>query len=342
MPGSSAYPGALDNLQVDVTNAQDQDDHHPDNHNAVNAAVNAIQGVLGLNPQGEASNLAERLDGLSSGLPNPFAVARATRQASAPSAAAAGETKFQFRDAARAPLIQMLTDVGDPMTLLPGISDPLVSGWWVEANSIRYKSLATALVSDGTVTQSTIASLIAAQNYATVASTNAGAGLYSASALYRDGSAVGDGGLYWGLLSVPDVSYGSGATGAKIVTGIHDSVGHNGARPGGNGVLLEYNTNQGDANWQLIVSNGGVNTIVDTGVAFAAGTAYVWMLHIPRGGSSCYGHIAALGGSGATVAAAAMPGSTAMYYVPVRLTTLSAVSRSIRGSSGFIRHGGAW
>ena len=340
----SAYPGALDALTTASANATPSTDTHPALHNNANAAINAIQSTLGTNPQGSEASVAARiaaLEGGGSGLPNPFTVARATRQSAAPSAAAAGETKFQFRDAARAALLEMITDVGDPILLLPGFTDPLVSGWWIESNQLAYKSMASALSTDGTATQSTIANTIGAQNYATTASANTGAGLYSTSALYRDGSSVGDGGLFWGLFSLPDASYGSGATGSKVVVGLHDTVAHNGSRPGGNGVLFEYNTNQSDTNWQFIVSDGGVDTIVDTGLAFAAQTTMFWLIHIPRGGSACYGYISKVGVGSAAAVAGAMPSNTAMYYLPARLSTLSATVRNIRAASGFMRHGGA-
>lgn len=274
--------------------------------------------------------------------PVDFDEIRLNAQTSAPSSAVSGEVKLRARAIAKSPILEVIAEVGDPFLILPGITDPLVTGWWNVSSSLTYKNMLSTLSTDGTVSWSNVGGLIGAGNYATVASANTGAGLYSTSAIFKDGSSLYDGGLFWGMINLPDSSYGSGATGSKIVVGLHDTVGHNGNRPGGNGVLFEYNTNQSDVNWKFIVSDGGSNTIVDSGVPFVAQASYVYVIHIPRGGSACHGFISRVGsGVSATVTASAMPTSTAMYYLPARLSTLSATVRNIRSPCGFMRHGGA-
>lgn len=70
MPGSSAYPAALDELQTDVTSAQSAGtgDHHAENHNAANAAIIAVQTALGTDPQGSEADVAARLAAIESAL----------------------------------------------------------------------------------------------------------------------------------------------------------------------------------------------------------------------------------------------------------------------------------
>jgi hypothetical protein len=70
VPGSSKYPKALDGLPVDSassTNAREgkptggPEGFHSGLHNDTSAAVNALQGTLGINPQGGRTSVAERL-----------------------------------------------------------------------------------------------------------------------------------------------------------------------------------------------------------------------------------------------------------------------------------------
>ena len=280
-------------------------------------------------------------DPAGGGLSEPLTTVRATRQSSAASAAASGEVKFQFRDMARATLLDLIADVGDPMLILPSIADPLVSGWWYEAATLRYKAR-SRLAGYGTETLSSIANTINAVNLASPATANDYAGKFVYDPIFRDGSALGDGALAWGLFATPDASYGSGATGAVINCGLDAAGGVAiSTRPTARCAMFQYHTNQSDTNWQLIV-NDGSNTIVDTGVAFAAEGIWFWVLHIPRGGAATYGYIKNLAtGSGGGATASAVPGSTAMYFMPGWLYTLTTTARNIRFASAFMRHGGA-
>lgn len=58
----SAYPGALDALPTTSANSTPSTDTHPALHNDANAAINAIQGELGITPSGSRSNVKARLD----------------------------------------------------------------------------------------------------------------------------------------------------------------------------------------------------------------------------------------------------------------------------------------
>ncbi len=58
---SSKYPAALDALPTTSTNSTKAKDVHPALHNDANAAVNAIEATLGLNPQGAEATVTSRL-----------------------------------------------------------------------------------------------------------------------------------------------------------------------------------------------------------------------------------------------------------------------------------------
>lgn len=57
-----SYPSTLDSLPEDQTNATVQRDNHPELHNDLSAAVNALQETLGRNPQDTYDDVADRLD----------------------------------------------------------------------------------------------------------------------------------------------------------------------------------------------------------------------------------------------------------------------------------------
>lgn len=55
------YPDELDALPTDKTNLTIQEDDHPDAHNALAGAVNAIEAELGLNPAGGVGSVDQRI-----------------------------------------------------------------------------------------------------------------------------------------------------------------------------------------------------------------------------------------------------------------------------------------
>ena len=74
MAGASVYPGALDNFaEASPTNLGDNDTTgrtHSERHDDVEAAVEAVQGELGLNPSGDFATVRARLDDLDEGFGN--------------------------------------------------------------------------------------------------------------------------------------------------------------------------------------------------------------------------------------------------------------------------------
>ena len=290
-------------------------------------------------PEGVAAAIA------AIGLAQPLTTVRATRQTSAPSAAASGEVKFQFRDIARYPLLDAVSDVSDPLLLFPSLADPLVSGWWVlNSTATAFKGFLALTNAAATVSASTLGSNIPALNLVTSAAANAYAGSYVGSNTFREGSATGNGYLVWGITMTPDASYGSGATGVVINLGAMDQAGGtvNGNRPSARCAMLQYNTNQSDTNWQLLVHNGTTLTTVDTGCAFAAEGIWLWAIHVPRGGSATYAYVKNLvTGSSGSATASATSGSTALYFMPTWICTLTTTARNIRFVSAYLRAGGA-
>lgn len=71
MAGSSVYPGALDNFSNNSpTNLGDNDSTgrtHSERHDDVEAAIEAVQSELGINPSGTFATVGERLDALAPG-----------------------------------------------------------------------------------------------------------------------------------------------------------------------------------------------------------------------------------------------------------------------------------
>lgn len=153
---------------------------------------------------------------------------------------------------------------------------------------------------------------------------------HSGSQNLRDGSAAGDGYLYYALVRPGDASYGTGATGVSISAGpvVSGALPSSNARPGNRCTVLQYNTAQSDTNWQAIVNNGS-NNVVDTGVAFIAQNAYLLLIYLPRSGSATYFHVTNLTtGASGSATVSATPGSTAMRYTTYHVT-LDNVARSL-------------
>jgi len=288
-------------------------------------------------PEGVAAAIA------ALGLAQPLTTVRATRQTSALTAAASGEVKFQFRDAARAGILAIRSDVSEEQIVLPSTSNPYVTGAWVEnGTTIRAKGQNSATV--GAATGSTILSgSVCAVNLVTAASAGSGSIWYNNGVFQlRDGSAAGDGYLAWGLVSYPDSDYGSGSTGCVLRLGLYASGASttDGNRCSGRSAFLEYNTVQGDTNWMLCVHNGTDMATSSTGVAFAAAKAWFFIIHSPRGGTSTYAYIYNItDGSGGGTSLARNTGSNAlsMYCGVITRTT---VARNMRFQSMYARVGG--
>jgi hypothetical protein len=58
------YPDSFDNLDISKLNSTPTFDDHPAHHNAIAGSVNAVQGVLGLNPEGDFDTVRGRLEAI--------------------------------------------------------------------------------------------------------------------------------------------------------------------------------------------------------------------------------------------------------------------------------------
>ena len=90
--------------------------------------------------------------------------------------------------------------------------------------------------------------------------------------------------MYDAIIGLPDASYGSGATGARIAVGLGDANGTphgltadtptSVAAAGRGGLQFQYSTNRSDSNWQVLavkrVSSTVTATVTDSAVPFAA------------------------------------------------------------------------
>ena len=279
----------------------------------------------------------------SAGLSEPLTAPRFTGQTSQPSAASAGEAKLFIRQFGAIAAAAYRGEAGDSVALLPSITHPMLRGMWQVSGTTSTSKCWTAFTAGSgfSALAHTVPSLLAI-NMPTAATGNTNVGRGINGSTLRDGSAMGDGFLTWGLISVPDASYGSGATGAKINMGVQASSGFpsNGNRPGARCAGFEFNTNQSDTNWQAIVYDTAAR-VVDTGLAFTAQKTYLYIILLPRAGTSTYFHIINLDdGTSGSATVAYTPGSTAMGEY-VQLVTLTTTARNLRVSDMWTLVGGA-
>lgn len=64
----SSYPAAFDFLATALTNSDPCEDTHPALHNDANSAINAIEEVLGISPQGSRATVKERLESIEAAI----------------------------------------------------------------------------------------------------------------------------------------------------------------------------------------------------------------------------------------------------------------------------------
>lgn len=282
------------------------------------------------------------------GLSEPLATPSFTRQSSAPSAASSGEAKLYVRDIARSPLIELLTDVSDPMLVLPSISHPLVQGMWAaNATTRNCKGIPTSATGSGTLTGAT-RNGFSFINAATAATVNAGAAAYDSAAYLVTSGGTLNGYVAWGLFAAPDSSYGTGATGACLAAGVSSDTfpivaASDRTTTSSRCALFNHNMALSDTNWMFSVRSGASTNITtgDTGLAFSANSMYFWAIHAPDGDSNTYAYIRNLttGAAGSCVVAR-QHGSTAAY-MGVFVQTLSAVARNIQIQCHFALRGGS-
>jgi hypothetical protein len=109
------------------------------------------------------------------------------------------------------------------------------------------------------------------------------------------GSASGANGFFYvSRLFYPDASYGSGATGSRIWTGLTSSTivtMTGGDNPAGDYAGFQYSTNRGDTNWQFMTKNNATQNVVNTTMAFAVSKLYDFYVYTPPQGTTVYWRI---------------------------------------------------
>lgn len=177
--------------------------------------------------------------------------------------------------------------------------------------------------------------------YASAATTNATASVSFAAPMYIPPlNAYRSAGLAFNAyLDFFDASYGSGATGARMVFGLTRVVGNildtDDGTPGNNngqGIWFSYSTNRG-GNWRIVIRKDSTTTqLIDTGVAFAPG---VWSFELifNETTASFDWSIRQIGGTGATGSytetGGNFPSNRATNYVcAAGLTTLTTTARN--------------
>lgn len=268
----------------------------------------------------------------------PYATSRYTGQTSKPSAASSGEGKFHLRRFAGI-LVNALRGASNSHIQMPS-NDVFTSGWYFYNSGILQSYNGSAVTASGNSISTCLDGYAGAINFATAASANAFAGWYYGSAHVGEASTIGGGFTVWGLVYLPDASYGSGSTGVKIQlgAGLAGAVSANGNRLDRIGAILEYNTNQSDTNWQLVVNDGSANTN-DTGLAFTAQHHYLYAITVPPGGGNTYAEIWDLdSGTSGYATYAGSPGGA--LRPECFIVTLGATARNFRAQFGYIKRGG--
>lgn len=136
-----------------------------------------------------------------------------------------------------------------------------------------------------------------------------------------------------------DASYGSGATGARMVFGLTRVIGNildsddgTPASNSGQGIWFSYSTNRG-GNWRIVIRKDSTSTtLIDTGVAFSPG---VWSLELifNEATASFDWSIRQIGGTGATGSYTEVGGNfpsnrATTYVCAAGLSTLTTTARN--------------
>lgn len=77
---ASVYPGALDNIDSNKTNPTVSFNDHPDHHNLMADAINALQAEMGLDPAGSETDVADRLTAIETALSSAGAMTGETKE----------------------------------------------------------------------------------------------------------------------------------------------------------------------------------------------------------------------------------------------------------------------
>jgi hypothetical protein len=181
-----------------------------------------------------------------------------------------------------------------------------------------------------------------ATNFATAATANDTAGVTQAANQWFRGSAAGSNGYFYvGRVSVPDASYGAGATGSRIWVGLSSQTTAtmtNADNPAGDYNGFQYSTNRGDANWQFITKNNVTQNVVNTTLAFTAQKVYDFYVYTAPQGTTVYWRVDNLTDGTTQVGSTAtnLPTTTTAMRAGAGIQTLTTTARNIRVNKQYV------
>jgi len=209
------------------------------------------------------------------------------------------------------------------------------------------QSSTTALAGQGgpcTAVASSTAAVTTTENtgvavkYSTTTTAGTNAGVWQTVSNYFRGSVTNgsNGFFYFTRFYLPDASYGSGATGARIFAGLSNQTTSTtmvgGDNPAGHYAGIQYSTNRGDTNWMCVTKDGTTQaTPVSTGVTFAPLKQYDVYVYTPPLGTTVYIRIDnnTDGTTGECAMTTNLPGATTALRPEVFLGTLTTTARAI-------------
>lgn len=181
-----------------------------------------------------------------------------------------------------------------------------------------------------------------ATNFATAAVANDTAGVTQATNQWFRGSATGSNGYFYvGRVSVPDASYGAGATGTRIWIGLSSQTSltmTNADNPVGDYSGFQYSTNRGDANWQFMTKNNTTQNVVNTTLTFTAQKVYDFYVYTPPQGTTVFWRVDNLtdGTTQEGSTATNLPTNNTAMRAGVGIQTLTTTARNIRVNKQYV------
>jgi len=176
-----------------------------------------------------------------------------------------------------------------------------------------------------------------ATNFATAATSADTTGVAEAAVQHFRGTVAGasNGFFYVARLGLPDASYGAGATGTRIWTGLTNQTAvtmSNSDNPAGHFTGFQYSTNRGDANWQFMTKDNATQNVINTQMVFAVNKVYDFYVYVAPLGTTIYWRIDNLTDGTTQVGntSANLPAAGTALRAGTNMRTLTTTARNIR------------
>lgn len=180
-------------------------------------------------------------------------------------------------------------------------------------------------------------------NFATTAVAGNTSGAYQTATQFFRGSVTSGANGFFNVnrIVIPDASYGSGATGARMWTGMTSTtstvmVGAD--NPAGSYAGFMYSTNRGDTNWQFITKDGTTQNVINTGLPFTPVKVYDFYVYVQPLGGTIYWRVDNLndGTSQEGNTATNLPPTTTNLRDAIGIATLTTTARNIRINKAYV------